>query len=182
MSVPSDSPQATNDGIYVLRTTQQNQVQLNLMADQKANIVIGVTLIFFTLTQRQLADGSGKFELLFLPLITLATAMFGAFILSVLVLAPKWRRTRKSTPEEMTNPLFFGAFRTVSEDDFTRYLLAQVRDKERARELLIRDIHQTGMVLHRKYRFLRLAYIWLATGVIVSGALALWVLLGKPTP
>ena len=39
----------TSDGIYVLRTTQQNQVQLNLMSDQKANIIIGVSLIFGTI-------------------------------------------------------------------------------------------------------------------------------------
>ena len=122
MSAFIKNAQYSNDGIDVLRATQQDQVQLNMMADQKSNIVIGVTLIFFTLTQRQLVSGMGEYELLILPLITLATAMFGSFVLSVLVVAPKMRRTRRCKPEEMANPLFFGAFQGVSEDEFAAYL------------------------------------------------------------
>ncbi len=159
MSAFIKNAQYSNDGIDVLRATQQDQVQLNMMADQKANIVIGVTLIFFTLTQRQLVSGMGEYELLILPLITLATAMFGSFVLSVLVVAPKMRRTRRCKPEEMANPLFFGAFQGVSEDEFAAYLLNEVREVDRSREFVIRDIHQAGRVLHRKYRFLQLSYI-----------------------
>ena len=36
-----------HDIIYAVRTAQQHQVQLSLMADQKANILIGFSLIFF---------------------------------------------------------------------------------------------------------------------------------------
>ncbi|MDF1658022.1 MAG: DUF5706 domain-containing protein [Verrucomicrobiales bacterium] len=176
MSADSDHPYSSNDGIYVLRTTQQNQVQLNLMADQKANIVIGVSLIFFTVAQRQLVNGLGENELLILPLIMLATAMFGSFLLSVLVLAPKMRATRPCKPEDLTNPLFFGSFRASNEDDYTDFLLKQVDGIETSRRLLIRDIHQTGSVLHRKYRFLRLSYICLTTGVIVSALSTIWIL------
>ncbi len=177
MSSETEVPHYSNDGIYVLRTTQQNQVQLNLMADQKANIVIGVSLIFFTVAQRQLVQGMGENELLILPLIMLAVAMFGSFFLSVLVLAPKMRPTRSCKPEELSNPLFFGSFRGVGEDEFTEYLVEEVRDTDQSRRLLIRDIHQTGSVLHRKYKFLRLSYICLATGVVVSALSTIWILM-----
>ena len=61
MDCPGRATPNINDGIYVLRTTQQNQVQLNLMADQKANIIIGVTMIFFTLESKVVSgDGSWR--------------------------------------------------------------------------------------------------------------------------
>ncbi|HHJ35784.1 MAG TPA: hypothetical protein ENJ87_08450, partial [Gammaproteobacteria bacterium] len=48
-----DKHQASQQGdvIYVLRTTQQHHVMLGMMADQKANIILGAFLIFITVTQ-----------------------------------------------------------------------------------------------------------------------------------
>lgn len=64
-----------SDGIYVLRTTQQNQVQLNLMADQKANIVIGMSLIFFTIAHQVLTGDGTTPEWVILPLLILSLSM-----------------------------------------------------------------------------------------------------------
>ncbi len=38
--------ESTQDVIQALRTAHQHQVQLNVLADQKANINIGFTLFF----------------------------------------------------------------------------------------------------------------------------------------
>ena len=157
-----------SDGIYVLRTTQQNQVQLNLMADQKANIVIGMSLIFFTIAHQVLTGDKATPEWVILPLLLLSLTMTGSFLLSVLVLIPKIGKVKKSETRALFNPLFFGAFSSVEVDDFSDYLLAELQSPERARELLLRDIHSTGVALRRKFVLLRLAYLCLTVGVVVT--------------
>ena len=41
----------SSEVIVAVRTVQQSQVQLNVLADQKANINIGFTLLFLSLSQ-----------------------------------------------------------------------------------------------------------------------------------
>lgn len=167
----------SNDGIYVLRTTQQNQVQLTLMADQKANIVIGVSLIFFTLAQRQLVNGIGENVVFIVPFLMLALTMLASFLLAIAVLVPRIRSRPACAAADLPNPLFFGFFPSAQEDDYVCHLAAKMADVDSARELLIRDIYQTGRVLRRKFRFLRLSYLCLATGVVSSGAATAWLYL-----
>ncbi len=171
MNAPSLSAHATSDGIYVLRTTQQNQVQLNLMADQKANIIIGISLIFGTITQQQLVSQHWDDTVLRVPFVLLGLTMLTAFILAVLTVTPKLLRLGKCKAASLPNPLFFGFFPSVEEDDLVEHLLDEVKDPESSRELLIRDIYQTGRVLRRKYRLLRISYLCLGTGVLTSGLL-----------
>ena len=163
--VPAEG--ADHEAIYVLRTTQQNQVQLNLIADQKANIIIGVSLIFFTITQSQLISLDFSDPWKEAPLLILAVTMIGSFITAVLVVSPKLVSSRnEQDPEKLTNPLFFGSFTSLDEDTYTAYLQERVANNLSSRDLLIRDIHQTGRVLRRKYRILRFAYLFLACGIL----------------
>jgi len=170
----------TSDGIYVLRTTQQNQVQLSLMSDQKANIIIGVSLIFGTIAQRQIIFGKEDSLVMLVPLAMLGITMLASFILAVLVVAPCLRKDNETNPAKLSNPLFFGFFPSVNQQDFSNYLLGELHDPDSARALLIRDIYQTGTVLRRKYRLLRCySYICLGTGVLVSAiATAIMVIQG----
>lgn len=167
---PSRLEEPTNgDGIYVLRTTQQNQIQLNLVADQKANIVIGISLIFLTIAQTQLANLDPSESQFLVPLLVLSATMLCSFLMAVMVVAPKMTPSKIDHAAKLPNPLFFGFFYSVDEQDFTDHLQAQLRDNLTSRELLIRDIHQTGRVLRKKYRRLRFAYLFLAAGVVASG-------------
>ena len=157
-----------SDGIYVLRTTQQNQVQLNLMADQKANIVIGMSLIFFTIAHRILTGDETTPDWVILPLLLLSLTMTGSFLLSVLVLIPKIVQVKKCKTATLFNPLFFAVFPSVEVDDFTDHLLGELDSPERARQLLLRDIYSTGVALRKKFVLLRLAYLCLTVGVIAT--------------
>ena len=165
---PPDEP-TNGDGIYVLRTTQQNQIQLNLVADQKANIIIGVSLIFLTLTQAQLANLDPSENRFLAPLLILAVTMLSSFLMAVMVVAPKMMPSKVNQASKLPNPLFFGFFYSVDEEDYTDHLQGLLRENLTSRELLIRDIHQTGCVLRKKYRRLRFAYVFLAAGVLASG-------------
>lgn len=164
----SEATVYTNDGIYVLRTTQQNQVQLNLMADQKANIVIGMSLIFFTIAHRIMTGGDSTPDWVILPVLILSVSMTAAFLLAVLVLIPKLRHEKKCEANTLANPLFFSLFASAEVDDFASYLVSELEDPRRARELLARDVHSTGVALRKKFTLLRFAYICLTVGVLAT--------------
>ena len=93
--------------IQALRTTQQHHVQLSLMADHKANMLIGATFIVFTL-----AIGQSKSGDMSIPLMILAIAAFASAGLAAIAVMPSFT-PRKGGP---TNLLFFGGFGALSEE------------------------------------------------------------------
>ena len=139
------------EAVTLLRTTQQHHVQLSMMADQKANMLIGATFVVFTL-----AIGQGAGEEFSLPLLILAATAFAAAGLGALAVIPQ----TGAPPSEQRNWLFFGNFSEIDADSFYHKLadshLSEQDDVYRAMSL---DIHQMGMVLaKKKYRYLGLAY------------------------
>lgn len=137
--------------IQTLRTTQQHHVQLSLMADHKANMLIGATFIVFTLAIGQSQSGEMS-----IPLIILAIAAFASAGLAAVAVMPSVT-ARKSGPP---NLLFFGGFSNLPEDEFIERLLSEkFETQESVYRVMLRDIYQMGMVLGRKkYRFLGWAY------------------------
>jgi len=158
------TPEDKHDIIYVLRTSQQHHVQLGLIADQKANIILGSYLIFITVTQGIL----DKNELLTIPIWILITAYTLAAFYSLMVITPRFRNKRMKTGSEHGNLLFFGGFSELSQDEYITILSSELQSNQSAHELLMKDIYQIGKVLQKKYRNLRLSYAILASGVLVS--------------
>ena len=150
------------DVIYVLRTTQQHHVMLGMMADQKANIILGAFLIFITVTQGILEKHNG-----YNASIWTLTAFFTlAAIFALLVIAPRFRsKTKTNKPG---NLLFFGSFSVLDQDEYIRTLKENLQNNEQARTLLIKDIYQIGQVLNNKYSNLRRSYLSLGLGILTS--------------
>ena len=150
-----------DDAVYALRTTQQHHVQLSMMADHKANMLIGATFIVFTL-----AIGQSQTANLSLPLLILAIAAFASAGLAAIAVMPSFA-PRKGGP---TNMLFFGGFSTLSEDEFVERLLSEeFQSQETVYRAMLRDIYQMGTVLgHKKYRFLGWAYRVFLAGLTLT--------------
>ena len=66
------------------------------------------------------------------------------------------------------NLLFFGSFATMAQQEHVNALKGPLHDNEQARTLIIRDIYQIGKVLDKKYVNLRLSYLSLGAGIIIS--------------
>lgn len=160
--------ESSQDVIQALRTAHQHQVQLNVLADQKANINIGFTLFFITLTQAQfgLAEGESGFVRAGFMLLILAIA--SSLLLALLVVLPRTRRQRIRAAGQMSNPFYFGLFTQLEQQDYVDYLVAELDTRGRARELIAADIYQIGQVLRRKYRLLRASYACLAFAAILA--------------
>lgn len=156
------APGQQGDVIYVLRTTQQHHVMLGMIADQKANIVLGTFLIFITVTQK-MADSSTGLEL---PLWILTGFFTLSALFALMVIAPRFR----NRPEKQGsgNLLFFGTFTSMGQDEYIDQLSSHLQDNEQARLLIMKDIYQIGQVLNKKYRNLRYSYASLAVGIVSS--------------
>ena len=160
---PADkhAPDRQGDVIYVLRTTQQHHVMLGMIADRKANIILGAFLIFITVTQK-MADNNG----LELPLWVLTGFFTLSALFALLVIAPRFRNTTKKPGAG--NLLFFGTFAGMGQEEYIEQLNSQLQDNEQARQLIMKDIYQIGQVLDKKYKNLRYSYASLALGITAS--------------
>ena len=159
-----DKHQASQQGdvIYVLRTTQQHHVMLGMIADQKANIILGAFLIFITVTQGILEKDSA----FSLPVWMLTGFFTVAALFSLMVIAPRFRNKLKEAGPN--NLLFFGCFVSMSQDEYIENLSDNLQNNTQARQLMMKDIYQLGQVLNKKYKNLRYSYTSLAIGIIAS--------------
>lgn len=164
---------ANNDVIQALRTAHQNQTQLNLMADQKANILIGTLALMFTVVITRLLTLAEN-DALWVTLLVFITMQMVSLILTVMVLIPKNIRGKTPTDiKHIQNPLFFGFFTQYTQQQYSDYMHAILVDNESARQLIINDMYQIGVILRRKYRLLKWAYFSALLGVLVSALVAL---------
>jgi len=155
----------------MLRTAQQHHVQLSVMADTKASILITISSIVLTFALSR----SGEPELR-PAMFTLAGSALLSLILAIIAVLPTFapRSVRKGrTPR---NLLFFGHFGELTEDEFMREIEPVLRSDALMYESILRDIYGLGTYLYRKkYRFLRFAYVALLTGFILATAVEVWV-------
>ena len=151
------------EAVTLLRTTQQHHVQLSMMADQKANMLIGATFVVFTL-----AIGQGANEVFSLPLLILAGTAFAAAGFGALAVLPQ----TGAPPTGQRNWLFFGNFSELDADSFYDKLVdSHLSDQDEVYRAMSLDIHQMGMVLaNKKYRYLGLAYRVFLIGLTLTFA------------
>ena len=148
---------------YMLRTTQQHHVQLSLMADQKANILIASTSILLTFS-----FANFKQQNLFWGFLALFIFSFCSLVLAILAVMPRLHHQQSGS----MNPLFFGDFRHLGLEEY-QDVMHEVMDSDRATyDALIADIHALGTTLSdRKYRFLGLSYRTFLVGISSAGFL-----------
>ncbi len=162
-----------HDIIYALRTAHQNQTQLNLMADQKANILLGTIVIFLTFLFTRYGDINLSDRRLVLVLGAIVVFESLALLFGILVINPRARWSKHDYRiEQMPNPLFFGFFTRFRQQDYIDYMQNRLQQNSDARELLLQDIYQIGQVLRRKFTLLKYAYNFAVAGILVAlGAL-----------
>lgn len=149
---PSSSAPLSPQSVHLIRTAQSNTLNLSQMADGKANILIGATFVVFSLVITQAFGDDVKWSV-----ICLAVTAFSSAIFAVLAITPPLRA--KAVPKEHVNLLFFGHFSLMDEEAWITEMLGRLNADEALYRVMLRDLYQNGLVLHRrKYRYLALAY------------------------
>jgi hypothetical protein len=153
------SPQA----IHLVRTTQQVNVSLSQMADQKASILMGATFVVFTISVGQASRGDFPYALMVLAISAFLSALF-----AIAAVLPSIKPPRADA-HHRDNILFFGVFTQMSEDEYADRVLAVLRSDEDLFRAMLRDTYQNGLVLQRKkYRYLGYAYRIFLAGLTLT--------------
>jgi hypothetical protein len=165
--------------IVAIRTVQQSQVQLNVLADQKANINIGFTLLFLSLNQSSMVADAATVGIVRWGVVLVTLLVVASLTLALLVVAPRTNRLRIREPGQMGNPFYFGMFTQIDQDVYVDHMLSTMQQDKRARRMMLVDVYQIGQVLTRKYRLLRFSYSFLALSALLSAALFIYKMLSS---
>jgi len=166
-----------NTGDNMLRTAQQHHVQLSVMADIKANIIITVSSIVLTMTLGRLDDPNLRVSAVTLLIFTTL-----ALLLAILAVLPKYRplRLKSATLPPTFNLMFFGHFAELSRERFLAEISGAMKPDGTVYETMAKDLYSLGYYLaHFKYRYLRLSYLFFLTGFILASLEQLWAFLAS---
>jgi hypothetical protein len=138
------------------------------MADQKANILIGLMVISATMLLTKLPNLMASRQGLPAPFYLVLALEIAGLICCLLVLIPRRSGMRRfSKIQEVPNPLFFGFFTQFTEEEYVGYLMGELGDSRAAQEYLIRDYYQMGQVARKKFQLLKYAYLFAVSGILI---------------
>jgi len=164
--VPVDK-QSRNAVDNIFRLNHVNQTRLSLMADAKANIMITVASVVFSIAIANLDN-----ELMRWPLLTFAFGCFFALLFAIFAIIPKTDYPKDVTGDidrksPIFNPLFFGHFAHLPIDEYKDDYAETLMTDDSVYDALAGDIYGQGKVLAlRKYKFLKWSYMSFLLGMI----------------
>jgi len=151
----------------ILRVNHGNQMRLGLMADQKANIMITVASIVFSITIANLDN-----EVMKWPLLTFAIGSFFSLLFAIFAIIPNTDYPTKKGSKEIDresplfNPLFFGHFAHLSIEEYKEDYAETLMTDDKVYDAMAGDIYGQGKVLAlSKYKFLKWSYMCFLWGM-----------------
>ena len=155
---------------HMLRQTRMHHVQLSTMADVKANMMLTLASLVITFSIRYIADPLLRWPVITLALFCLATVLAAAY-----AVMPKLDFKRRPNPANLDcDLLFFGNFMNLNYQEYVEAMESIMSSPARAYEAQVREVYNLGVFLGRKkYRYVRLAYLFFIVGLVVSGAVFL---------
>ena len=160
--VPPDRTSVDN----ILRLNYSNQLRLTLMADTKANIMITVSSIVFSITLANINK-----DILFYPLMILGLCSVIALVCAIIVIMPSINYPKTSfghidRNSEFYNPLFFGHFAHIPIREYKEEYAKRLMTDEMIMDALTGDIYGIGKVIAtNKFKYLRFSYISFLIGL-----------------
>ena len=168
--IPEDRTAVDN----ILRINVTNQMRLTVMADQKANIMITVASIVFSVTVANLDNEVMKWPLLFFAFgctISLLAAIFAIIPQTGYPKLPGSDEIDRESPA--FNPLFFGHFAHIPIEEYKEDYAETLMTDDRIYDALAGDIYGIGTTLmNNKYKWLRRSYMAFLVGM--SGAITIF--------
>lgn len=155
----------------VFRIMAQNQNNLSSMADSKANILISVNSIILSIIISTMFVQIEKTPNLLFPVIILVMVCVAAIVFAILATRPNVSHgtfTQEDIKNKKTNLLFFGNFHGMGLQDYSWAMEEMLGDRDYLYSSVVKDNFFLGIVLAKKYRYLRIAYNIFMWGLIVA--------------
>jgi predicted metal-dependent HD superfamily phosphohydrolase len=155
----------------VFRIMSSSHTSLSQMADSKANILISVNSIILSIMIGSLFDKLQTDRYLQIPVAVISLVCVAAIVFGILATRPTVSQgtfTKDDIANKKTNLLFFGNFHNMSLDEYNWGMIEMLSDKDYMSASMIKDNYFLGVVLAKKYRYLRIAYNIFMYGLIVA--------------
>jgi hypothetical protein len=95
----------------------------------------------------------------------LLLSLLAAAVFAILAAKPQ---IIKSRPGSVQSLLFFQSIYAKSQEQYLREMHETLDDDKLVYDQLIVDMHYHGIVLHKKYRLLNIAYVIFVVGLVLS--------------
>lgn len=153
--------------IGMLRNAHMKQVQLTVLADQKANMLMGIVLVTLSVIVSNIAMNDLDNEVARVAFAIFCITESIAVLMSLLVIVPRLGpKTQKGLLNDKHNPLFFMHFLNVDKEAFNEIMLEKMVEPKLVYQLILNDFYDMGFALKKKYIMLQRAYIIAAAGLI----------------
>ena len=153
------------------RITSRNHMTLSGMADTKANIMISINSIMLSILVSVLIRKFEEYPNLIVPTLIIVVVCLTAIVFSILATRPNitsGKFTRTDIKKKRTNLLFFGNFHRMKLTDYMWGMREMLKDGDYLYGSLTKDIYFLGVVLGKKYRFLRISYTIFMYGFVIA--------------
>lgn len=157
----------------MFRTTYRTHVNLSSIADNKANIMLSINAIVISIVVSTLLPKLFDNPKLFIPTIILLTVCLLSIIFATLSTRPKiteGKSTIEDIKQKRSNLLFFGNFYNMKLEEFHWGMTEMIKDPDFVYSSMTRDLYFLGIVLAKKYRYLRICYSVFMFGLVISVA------------
>jgi len=152
---------------HMLRQTRMNLVNFSQMADTKAHILLSISSVMLSLSVSRVSDSRFTLSIAALDIFLLITIYLA--LLTVIGKVKVFNIKKHSIHDADYSPLFFGNYGDVSYNEYAKSFEDVMNDSDATYEIMVKDIYYAGRYLvQTKYKFVRLAYMFFFTGLIVS--------------
>ncbi|WP_161887881.1 Pycsar system effector family protein [Pontibacter russatus] len=173
--------QKAGKGIETMfRTTMASHLQLSVMADSKANLMISINAIIASIMISSFVRKFDEVPHLIIPSILLTLVCVFTIVFAVLSTRPNIKR--RTAGEGTLDYLFFGDFVQLTPESYKDGIRSIMYKNDDLYNSMISNIYMQGKVLAKKYRLLKISYTIFMVGfvvVLLSYAFA-WLFLAPP--
>lgn len=155
----------------MFRNNLRGHLELSVLADNKANIMLSINAIILSIILTIMLPNLMTYPEFLVPTILLIISCITSIVLATLATRPKITSgtfTKEDIEQKRTNLLFFGNFFNMQLDDFQWGMSEMMKDRDYLYSSMIKDFYFLGLVLHKKFLYLRICYNVFMFGFIIS--------------
>jgi hypothetical protein len=150
----------------LLKETFSNYIRLIGDADRKARIILIVNSILLTIGVTVISKGLGDSYYAWISAVLLIASNLLSLFFSILSVRPEMKKNLGSRTED--NILHYSNTTGYSLEQYSAIVRATLHDNEKKIDSVIKDLYFYGNLLSRKYRLMKIAYVFFYWGIAVS--------------
>ncbi len=155
----------------MMRVMNDNHVEFSSIGDNKANLLISVNAIMISVILSVLVRRLEIDTHLTIPTIMFLIFSVATIVLAILSTKPKVTSgifRREDILNRQVNLMFFGNFHKSKVEDYEWGMRELMNDPDYMYGTMVKDVHQLGVVLAKKYKLISAAYTVFMYGIIIS--------------